>query len=137
MRAAFGGLPLKMLEETHRYKGGLWRDEVGKSVRFPHRGRRVQHSKAMTLMLIQHRCRQFHCLFALAAKHTGNLLAPGFAGHLSEPGEGATASDFFCYHKLRRCRRRHRRQMRDTKHLMPLCQFTHPSANSVSNFAAD
>ena len=27
--------------------------------------------------------------------------------------------------------------MRDAQHLMPLCQLTHPRANSVSNFAAD
>src|SRR5262245_26664921 len=132
MRVA-AAAPVKMLETLHRYKYHRHLTPV----RLGAKGHPPLCSFRLKLWRLQHGPRQFHGLFALAAKHAGDLLASGFTRHLAELGEGATASDFFRDNELRPCRRRHRGQMRDAKHLMPLCQFTHSCANSVSNFATD
>src|SRR5215469_16541432 len=135
MRVA-AAAPVKMLKTLHCYKyhRHLTPVRLGPCGA---KGHPPPCSFRLKLPRLQHGPRQFHRLFVLAAKHTGDLLASGFTRHLAELGERATASDFFRDNELRRCRRRHRGQMRDAKHLMPLCQFTHSCANSVSNFATD
>src|SRR5438874_214951 len=77
----------------------------------------------LTLILIQHGRSQFQGFITLSAKHARNLFAPRLTANLTQLSKGTTASHFFRHHELGCRRRRHRRQMSDAKHLMPLRQI--------------
>src|SRR5205823_7108304 len=89
----------------------------------------------LALILIQHGRSQFQRFLTLSAEHARNLFAPRLAANLTQLSKGATAAHFFCYHKLRCRRRRHRRQMSNAKHLMPLRQLAHARTDGVGNLA--
>src|SRR6266446_7608642 len=91
----------------------------------------------MTLLLIQHGRGEFQCFITLSPEHARDLLAPRLAAYLAQLSKGATASYFFRHHELGCRRRRHRRQMGNTKHLMALRQLTHARADGVGDFTTD
>src|SRR5213592_208790 len=91
----------------------------------------------LTLILIQHGRSQFQGFITLSAEHARNLFAPRLAANLTQLSKGATASNAFRHDELGCRRRRHRRQMSNAKHLMPLRQLAHARADGVGNLAAD